>query len=182
MVSSKKFISELFSLARYEVENSIVYAIIDAGIYREFIDILDIENPKHRILFKDMFVREYENVAPYLVKLSMDDPLTKQIIDEGYTKPWLSFLVSNLDIDSLAEVLKAYINPYSQVHKQEIIFRFYDPRNIARFIKMLTEEEFQLFKSDIGGFLVCIDINEPTLIHIYNDKNPNMILLKEVAS
>ena len=178
----KYLITELFSLADRSDTQAQLYAIVDAGIYRTFIDLLDIEAPMYRILFKDLFVREYENVAPYLIVLEKGDAFTERIVSEGYGKTWLSFVISGLDIDPLAEALKGYINPYSQKHAQEIIFRFYDPRNMRRYVEMLTPEEFDLFSSDIEGFLLCIDTNEPSVLQCFESKQQKTIsLLKETV-
>ena len=52
MSDTKQLIAQLYSIVDDMNFGATLYAIVDAGIYRELIDMLDIDNPKHRILLK----------------------------------------------------------------------------------------------------------------------------------
>ena len=174
--------SELFTLVDKMDFGAKLYAIVDTAIYKEFIDIMDIEDPERRILFKDPFIGEYENVAPYLLHLTKDDPFTEDTLTKGYGKPWLSFIVSRLDISTLAFELRERINIYSEEHEKEVIFRFYDPRNLKRYFKILTDKEQVTFFNDINGLFAYVDIEIPSKLHLCSAKESKHILLeKEVV-
>ena len=179
MPQVKKLISELFILVDEMHFGAKLYIIVDAGIYREFIDIMDIEDPKRHILFKDPFIDEYENVAPYLLSLNKNDPFTEDIIAKGYGKPWMSFIVSRLDMPTLAFELRERINIYSEQHEREIIFRFYDPRNLKRYFKMLTDEELLTLFHDINGLFAYVDTKMPSKLHLYSAKESKLVFLQK---
>ena len=179
MSKTKQLIAQLYSLVDDMNFGATLYAIADAGIYRELIDVLDIDNPKHRILFKDTFVQEYENVAPYLISLDRDDAFTEKIITEGYGKTWLTFVISRQDMHTLAFDLRERINIYSEKHEKEVIFRFYDPRNLERYFKMITEEEAQEFFTDINGIFAYVDLEDENKLNIYASTGKEIKLLKE---
>lgn len=179
MSKTKQLIAQLYSLVDDMNFGATLYAIADAGIYRELIDVLDIDNPKHRILFKDTFVQEYENVAPYLISLDRDDAFTEKIITEGYGKTWLTFVISRQDMHTLAFDLRERINIYSEKHEKEVIFRFYDPRNLERYFKMITVEEAQEFFTDINGIFAYVDLEDENKLNIYASTGKEIKLLKE---
>ena len=179
MSKTKQLIAQLYSLVDDMNFGATLYAIADAGIYRELIDVLDIDNPKHRILFKDTFVQEYENVAPYLISLDRDDAFTEKIITEGYGKTWLTFVISRQDMHTLAFDLRERINIYSEKHEKEVIFRFYDPRNLERYFKMITVEEAQEFFTDINGIFAYVDSEDENKLNIYASTGKEIKLLKE---
>jgi len=164
-------------------DGSKLYAIADAGIYRELIGELDIENPQHLILFKDDFVREYENVAPYIIALDKDDPFTEKLISKGYGKTWLTFVISSREMYALAFELRELINVYSQKHEKEIIFRFYDPRNLDRYFKMLTQEDVQELFAYISGLFAYVDLedNNKLIVYATQTKEVKLISKKEAA-
>jgi len=182
MSNTKQLISELYSIVDDISYGAKLYAIVDAGIYREFIDVLDIENPKHRILFKDAFVQEYENVAPYIITLDRDDAFTEELITKGYGQTWLTFVVSRQDMPTLAFDLRERINIYSEKHEKEVIFRFYDPRNIERYFKMLTEEEIQELFTDINGVIAYVDLEDTSKLNLFASQTKEIKLLKEEVS
>jgi len=174
MNRAKELISRLSDID----ENANLYAVADAAIYRELADLLEIYNPHHRILFKDAFVEAYGSVAPYLIELNEDDPFLQELVAEGFGKTWLSFLLSRCDIDTLANRLKEYINPYSQEHKQEVILRFYDPRNIERYFAMQSQEELATFFNEIEGKICSVDLKEPTILYLYDGATKRILSLK----
>ena len=177
MSKAERLINQLYE----EVEERHLYAIVDTGIYKEFEDILDIEDPEHRILFKEDFIEEYESVAPYLVRLEKDEAWSDELIALGSGQTWLTFLFSSREIDSLAEILKERINPYSEKHEREIIMRFYDPRNLSRYFKMHTEQEWSMFLEELGGGFAYIDLEEQNDLHLYTTPEPQCIRLhKEI--
>jgi len=160
-----------------------LYAIVDAGIYGEIIDIFDIDAPKHRILFKDEYIEEYENVAPYIIDLNNDENVKEQILSKGYGETWLTFLLSSNDIDTLANTLKERINVYSQKHDKEIIFRFYDPRNFERYLKMHTKEQLTELYGDVSGSFAFGDLEDKTKLNVYSVEGKKVLdlVVKESA-
>ncbi|NOR55397.1 MAG: DUF4123 domain-containing protein [Sulfurovum sp.] len=171
---------KLYTLA--QERNANLYAIADAGIYKELIDVFDIASPEHHILFKESWVREYENVAPYIVALNKEDETSQKLIAEGFGKTWLTFLISSHNISTLAFDLAERINVYSEKHDKEIIFRFYDPRNLERYFKMQTEAEVSELLGDLQGTFAYVDVEDPNKLNIFSTEQKECISLEgEVA-
>lgn len=181
-MEEKKLFDALYALVDEMYLDASLYAIVDTGIYREFIDTLDIENPPHRILFKDAFVPEYENVAPYLVALNREDDFSKALVSKGHGETWLSFVVSRQDIAALAYELKERINVYSEAHEREIIFRFYDPRNMQRYFNMLDEDEKETLFRDIHGHFAYVDVEDTATLNVYSHQGKKSIPIQERRS
>jgi len=181
-MEEKKLFDALYALVDEMHWGASLYAIVDTGIYRDFIDILDIENPPHRILFKDTFVPEYENVAPYLVALNREDDFSKALVSKGHGETWLSFVVSRQDIATLAYELKERINIYSQAHEREIILRFYDPRNMQQYFNMLDEDEKETLFKDINGYFAHVNVEDIAILNTYNPQGKQSIPIQKRAS
>ncbi len=181
-MEEKTLFDALYALVDEMHVGASLYAIVDTGIYRDFIDILDIENPPHHILFKDAFVPEYENVAPYLVALNREDDFSKAFVSKGQGETWLSFVISRQDISTLAYELKERINVYSQAHEREIILRFYDPRNMQQYFNMLDEDEKETLFRDINGYFAYVDVEDTAILNIYNPEGKQSIPIQKRAS
>jgi len=179
MHKTEKLISELYRLVDDMHFGASLYGIVDTGIYKAFHDVLDIEDPEHRILFKDTYIQEYESVAPYIVSLEKESTFAKELIVKGYASTWLTFMVSRHDMPTLAYELRERINVYSQKHEKEIIFRFYDPRNLARYFKMLTTEEQETLFTDINGLFAHVDLEETHRLQLYTAQGTKEIMLEE---
>ena len=173
--------SRLHDLAKEYTGGATIYALADSAIYRDLIDLLDMEAPLHRILFKDSFLQEYASAAPYLIALDGSDDLSLRLLEQGYGTTWLSFVISALEIDPLARILRERINPYSEVHKQEVILRWYDPRNMEKYFQMLTEEEAERFLNEIIGAVAYVDTEEKGWLNLFAVPTKERVRLVEEA-
>jgi len=174
-------ITEILTFLKSQLNEKIkLYAIVDAGIYKNFLDLMDIEGEeKIRILLKEPYLHGLEAAAPYLMALDGDDALADGLIHASLGEYWLTFVTSHKDLDTLALELREMIVPFSEQHGHEIIYRFYDPRNIENYLLMHNEEELAGFYNDIGGALFVIDAQDPSVIHVYSQEGIEMIDLKE---
>jgi hypothetical protein len=176
-------IEPIVSFLRNEcVENEHLYAIIDTWIYKEFLDIIDIEGEENiSILLKEPYLQGYEEAAPYLIEMDIDTPLFLELLEASLKENWMSFVISSKTLESLARELREMIVPFSQHHEQEIIFRFYDPRNLSNYIHIHDEDELEEFYDDIGGRMLTIDVDDASVLYRYDRKGIEMIDLKEKA-
>jgi hypothetical protein len=79
---------------------------------------------------------------------------------------------STKELEELAQVLKTYtIRPYKE---DEIIIRWYDPRNIEEAFGFYTKEEIEKFFEDISGELACIDSDSKKDLKFYSFKEDNL--------
>jgi len=161
-------------------EKDRLYAIVDAGIYKDFLDLMDIEGEEQiRILLKEPYLHGFEEAAPYLMALDADDALTDGLLHASLGETWLTLVVSHKTLDELATELRGMIVPFSEHHGHEIIYRFYDPRNIENYLLIHNEEELAEFYDDIGGALFVVDAQDPDVMYVYSNEGIEMVDLKE---
>jgi len=159
-----------------------LYAIIDAGIYKPFLDVIDIEGDTYaQILLKDPYLHGYEEAAPYLVELDLDTPLSLELLEASLGEYWMSFILSSKRPQSLAGELREMIVPFSQQHGHEIIFRFYDPRNLSNYVHIHDADELEALYDDLGGRMFTIDADDTSVLYRYDREGIEMIDLKEKA-
>jgi len=159
-----------------------LYGIVDSAIYKEFHDLMDIEGEENiRILLKEPYLHGYERAAPYLMLLDIDDAIADGLLHAAKGEQWLTLVVSHKSLDALAQELRDMIVVESEVHGKPIIYRFYDPRNLANYIHIHDEAELKMFYEDIGGALFTIDADDPSVLYAYRDNGIEMIDLKEEA-
>ena len=183
MMSSVKHLNKYFKelLEKEKYQNYTLYTIVDSAINREFTKALHMqEDNSYKILLKEPLVQKVEEVAPYLVKLNLEEEYTQKLMEKGFATNWLTYLVSYKNIDELQQELQEMIMPYSEQHQREILFRFYDPRNLENYIMIHEAEELVEMFEDVGGAFLTVDSDEPTFLHLYSkDKNFEIIELEE---
>lgn len=165
-----------------EHKNDTLYAIVDAAINKEFIKVLHMQEPNsYSILLKEPLATQVEKAAPYLVELNLEEAYTQELMKKGFATNWITYILSHKNLNELTEELKEMIMPYSEQHEREILFRFYDPRNLDNYVMIHNEEELEMMFEDVGGSLFTVDVEEPNFLHVYSQKkNFEMIELEEV--
>lgn len=170
-MSSVKNLSNYFKelLNKEENEEHRLYAIVDAAINKEFTKALHMQEPdSYGILLKEPLATQVEKAAPYLVKLNLEEEYTQELMKKGFATNWLTYILSHKDLTELQEELKEMIMPYSEHHQREILFRFYDPRNIENYLMIHEEEELEVMFEDVGGSLFTVDTTSHNLLNYYD--------------
>ena len=164
-----------------EHKNHILYAIVDSAINKEFTKALHMqEDDTYKILLKEPLAQKVEKAAPYLVKLNLEEEYTKKLMKKGFATNWLTYILSHKNLNELTEELKEMIMPYSEQHQREILFRFYDPRNLENYIMMHEVEELIEIFDDVGGGFFTVEVNNKKELKTYALPNVlNIINLEE---
>jgi hypothetical protein len=173
---NEKLQQELHNLA--EKEKVKLYAIADGGVYRKLLNDL-IGAFEYRILFSGKHAQIYEEVAPYLVELNLEDDATKTLIEKGFGATWLTFVTSQYSLDDLSAKLAKRIITYSKTHEREVIFRFYDPRNLEKYFAMQDTQERQILFTELINAFAYVDLIDETKLNTYTIKGVRVIQLSE---
>ena len=148
---------------------STLYAIVDSAIYPKFTEALYLlDEERYRILLKAPLAEMVEEAAPYLIALDLDEEYTQALIKEGFGSHWLTYLWSHKEIESLQIELQEMIMPYSELHEKEILFRFYDPRNLQNYLLIHDEDELAEMFDDVGGTFMVVDTEFNTMLNLYS--------------
>jgi hypothetical protein len=90
-------------------------------------------------------------VAPYLVYLSPNNQFTEWIITEGFGKHWGIFAHSVRSIREMRRHFRSLINVYDE-NAQSLIFRFYDPRVLQKYLPTCNADELGTFFGSVDGY------------------------------
>ena len=157
-----------------EYENHNLYAIVDSAINKEFTKALHMqEEESYKILLKEPLAQKVEKAAPYLVKLNLEEEYTQKLMKKGFATNWLTYILSHKNINELTEELKEMIMPYSEQHQREILFRFYDPRNLDNYVMIREAEELIEMFEDVGGGFFTVDTVSNNLLNYYSKDSIN---------
>lgn len=178
MSSVKQLTNYFQSILNSETyEGFTLYAIVDSAINQEFTKALHMqETESYKILLKEFLAQKVEKAAHYLVKLVLEEEYTQKLMKEGFATDWMTYLISHKSINELQEELKEMIMPYSEHHQREILFRFYDPRNLDNYVTIHEEDELEEMFEDVGGSFFTVDVQEKAFLHSYNQEKPFEII------
>ena len=169
-MSSIKHLNNYFKklLKKEEQENYTLYAIVDSAIHKEFTKALHMqEENSYKILLKEPLAQKVEEVAPYLVQLNLEEEYTQKLMEKGFATNWITYLLSHKNINALQNELQEMIMPYSEQHQREILFRFYDPRNLENYMLMHSAEELVEMFEDVGGGFFTVTKKSPQVVKVY---------------
>jgi len=147
------------------------YVLIDAALWDTDINMLFLDE---KIIYKSLFRgstgEKLWSVAPYLVDISSNEKLVKQIKEMNPVERRVMWLSSSLNIDELRKHLRRFL----RMKKEDgdyIYFRFYDPFVANTVFPNLSHEQAVQFFEKID-YLIADDIriNERHIFYLSSDK------------
>ena len=102
-------------------------------------------------LFTGDLEPDMQHVAPYVVLLTPRNDLTDLILSQGIGKHWGIFLQSRHSLKEMRRHFRSLVNVYDE-NANSMVFRFYDPRVIRKFLPTCTAEELQTFFGKVETF------------------------------
>jgi hypothetical protein len=137
-----------------------VWAILDCArdpkIYLALLE----SRLEFRCLYSGRLPRALEMAAPHLVELFPNNRLTAKLLAEGWGRSWGVFLKIG-DAANLRHHLRKFLRVQDEAGRR-LVFRYYDPRVLSRYLPTCTDDERRLFFGPISAFLVERD-GEPGL-------------------
>lgn len=129
------------------------YAILDAAkddkIFQKLIN-SDIEPLSLYIGDKAV---ELAAVAPYLVELKREDPLTQWVLNTGWGKSWGIFLQSSASLKELHRHFRQFLMVYDE-EGTPLYFRFYDPRVLRVYLPTCNPGEINTFFGPVHSYVL----------------------------
>src|SRR5947209_13577733 len=77
------------------------YAVLDGAAAKGLLALLRKHNPPHVCLYRGELPEDVAEVAPYLVELQPDEPVTQAILAQGWGKHWGIFAQAPADLRAL---------------------------------------------------------------------------------
>ncbi len=104
-----------------------MYALLDAARIGREVDTLKEIQPNHVCLYRGISEVSLTNYAPYLFEFIAESDLANFYFERGWGNSWGVFIWADEAIEDLFRHLRKFLI-VSTENKQELYFRFYDPR------------------------------------------------------
>ncbi|WP_437760722.1 DUF4123 domain-containing protein [Sorangium sp. So ce1389] len=127
-----------------------LYAVLDAARSPRILVLLRESVAPYRSLYEGLEGELLADVAPHLVRLSVDDGdggLLERLVDEGWGKRWGIFLACPLPFREVRRHLRRFLMVEEDETGDRLYFRFYDPGVLRAFVPTCTP----LQKGDLFG-------------------------------
>ncbi len=105
---------------------------------------------------------QLQMAAPYLVELERGDRLTDFILANGWGKSWGVFLHASAAMTTLRRHLRGLLRVRDESGRK-LIFRYYDPRVLRRYLPTCWTEELRTFYGPVTRFVMEGDDPETIL-------------------
>jgi hypothetical protein len=109
--------------------------------------------PPYYCLFRGELMPDVAEAAPYLVGLLEDSPFTEWLLSESIGKHWGVFALSRQSITEMRRHFRSLVTVHDESGKP-MIFRYYDPRVLRRFLPTCNGGELKTFFGKVDTFLV----------------------------
>lgn len=125
-------------------ERAFVYAVLDGASIPGLCDKLYELDPPRYCVMRGELEPDMEEVAPYLVNLSQGSDFTEWVLKECYGKHWGIFAQTLHSIIDMRRHFRSLLTVWNE-EGNPMIFRYYDPRVLTKFLPTCTENELMTF-------------------------------------
>ena len=140
-----------------------LYCLLDAACDQTISSLLNLAQEQKQCLYDGQSATELASWAPYLVKLPLDSPFTKAILDLGWSKGWASYFTSSAPFEEIRHHFRKFLMIQLQ-GGGEVYFRFYDPRVLRDFLPTAIPSEATVFFGPVQQWLIESEDSDTMLI------------------
>ena len=133
-----------------------LYALLDAARDPGVLAALRTSGEVYYSLYDGPEGEALDPVAPYLVQLHAQSPLTHTLVREHWGESWGVFLWALADFKAVRRQLRRFLM-VQDARGKDMYFRFYDPRVLRVFLPTCTPAEVADFYGPINAFLIESD-------------------------
>jgi hypothetical protein len=159
-----------------------VFAVLDGASIPDLLDMLYEHYPEFICLYRGELEPDIAEVAPYLVRLEQNSPITKWILERGWGNHWGIFAITQVDLTALRQHFRRFLT----VHDEQgapMLFRYYDPRVLRVYLPTCNAEELKTVFGPVGRYV--LEGNRPEELLQFHLNNGAMVqeqqsLLQEV--
>jgi Domain of unknown function (DUF4123) len=104
-------------------------------------------------LFYEKGEKIFSNAGPYLFKYDISTEFAKWLYEAGWGNFWGIFIATPLNFDNLLRHCRRFLKVKTE-DKEQLFFRFYDPRVLKIFLPTCERDQIQEFFGEIDNFFV----------------------------
>jgi hypothetical protein len=135
------------------------YLLLDAFRMDNNIATAKSMNPLNVSLFKGRTEVDLAENAPYIFSYNSKSEFAEWFMKTGWGKGWGIMLRSHVPVEELHKHCRSFLVQFDD-SKQEIYFRYYDPRVLSIFLPTCSKEQLRDFFGPIDYFIIEDDSNE----------------------
>ncbi|MBX3265630.1 MAG: DUF4123 domain-containing protein [Acidobacteria bacterium] len=129
-----------------------VFAVLDGasipGLRDKFFEM----RPPHHCLIRGELEPDMQEVSPYVVGLIPGTPFVDWLLAEYFGKHWGIFVQSRRSLKEMRFQFRRLLTVMNEAG-DPMIFRFYDPRVLNRFLPTCNPEELETFFGSVENYL-----------------------------
>ncbi len=151
-------------------ERTLVYAVLDGASVSDLRMKLYEMRPPHYCLFRGELEPDMAEVAPYVVQLIPNTAFTDWVLSEGYGKHYGIFAHCRHSIKEMRRHFRSLVKVYNE-KGDPLIFRFYDPRVLRKFLPTCNDDELKTFFGKVKTLFAEDEKDQPfSAFQLENDK------------
>lgn len=144
------------------------YCVLDGASVPDLPKRLYEFDPPNYSLMPGELTPDMVHVAPYVVIMAPDGDFTKWILENGFGKNWGIFVQTRFSITEMRKHFRGLFTVHDETGKP-MMFRFYDPRVIRKFLPTCDGDQVQTFFGKIDKFFV--ESGEGETLIAYSQEN-----------
>jgi hypothetical protein len=148
-------------------EDESVYAILDGASVPGLLKQLYRAREEYACLYRGELEPDLANVAPYLIKLRQDSPLTHWILTEGWGNHWGIFVSSAAGLEALRRHFRTFLRVRDHTGKI-LYFRYYDPRVLCVYLPTCNRAEITAIYGPITRYVAEDDQTGDAMVFAYS--------------
>lgn len=157
-------------LTQFAITGAPLYCLLDAACDQTIPSLLALAQEQKECLYDGQSATDLADWAPYLIKLPLDSPFTKALLDLGWGKGWASYFNSAAPFEEIRHHFRKFLMIQLQ-GGEEVYFRFYDPRVLRDFLPTATPSEATVFFGPVQQWLIESEDPETMLILAHKEGN-----------
>ena len=145
-----------------------LFAVLDGASVPDLPQRLYEMKPANHCLFGDDPEPDMLYAAPFVVHLDPENKFTDFVLSEGFGKHWGVFLHTVHSFNEMRGHLGALVNVYDE-EARPLLFRYYDPRVMNRFLPTCNAGELKTFFGKIDTFFAEDEVNKSLISYRIED-------------
>ena len=129
-----------------------LFAVLDAARSGQVLSFLCGAKEEFQSLYEGPEAKQLSTVAPYLVSLTSGSKTLERMVNQGWGQSWGIYLSCPLPFTELRRHLRHFLFVESEETREQLYFRFYDPRVLRVFLSSCTPQQWKEFFGQIECF------------------------------
>jgi hypothetical protein len=151
-----------------------LFAVLDAARDDRVLAWLYESGLEHHSLYEGPKGDVLADVAPYLVRLELDAPLLRQLVEEGWGQAFGVLVTSRARPKDVRSRLRRLLMVQTESSKQ-VYFRFYDPRVLRVFLPIATPRQVSWFfgGGEMGAYV--LEDRDPAGVLVFTEASEGVL-------